>query len=488
MVLAIALERVMSKWEILSSYTSKIYWGHGIYGIESASAFYFRKHPSLLSLGESAMLAGIVPAPELRSPLRDCSRGKTFQARVLKRMVEVGFIDVETALLIVKESLHLHVDGLKNADRLLYLLSFSSEGIVGFNELNQAGTKSAMKDIWDWEQENKIWEACEDMERWAINKITKDDLRLGEEIARCPSYSLYITDQSMVLTRKSQLNSKPEEQPKSPEKQWSLKDFEIGKPLGKGKFGRVYVAREVQSKYIVALKLIFKEQIEKYKIHNQLRREMEIQTSLRHPNILRLYGWFHDDDRIFLILEYAHRGELYQLLRKNGHLSEKQAATYIASLTNALAYCHEKHVIHRDIKPENLLLDHEGRLKIADFGWSVQSRSKRHTMCGTLDYLAPEMVENKAHDYAVDNWTLGILCYEFLYGAPPFEAETQSDTFKRIMRVDLSFPSTPPVSEDAKNLILRLLVRDSTQRLSLEKILEHPWIIKNADPSGTCDT
>ncbi|KAK1554758.1 hypothetical protein Q3G72_016901 [Acer saccharum] len=183
-----------------------------------------------------------------------------------------------------------------------------------------------MKDIWDWEQESKIWEACEDMERWAINKqnpnpktaiiildshfskrkfqisenrlkrndvlrrgaavvhdytypcpcsdlfqITKDDLRLGEEIACCPSCSLYITDQSMVLTRKSQLNSKPEEQRKSPEKQWSLKDFEIGKPLGKGKFDRVYVARELQSKYIMAFKLIFKEQIEKYKIHNQLR-------------------------------------------------------------------------------------------------------------------------------------------------------------------------------------------------------------------------
>ncbi|KAK1554084.1 hypothetical protein Q3G72_007593 [Acer saccharum] len=94
------------------------------------------------------------------------------------------------------------------------------------------------------------------------------------------------------------------------------------------------------------------------------------------------------------------------------------------------------------------------------------------------------MVKNKAHDYAVDNWTLGILCYEFLYGAPPFEAETQSDTFKRIMRVDLSFPSTPTISEDAKNLILRLLVRDSTQRLSLQKILEHPWIIKNVDPAG----
>ncbi|KAH9605616.1 hypothetical protein KSS87_001028 [Heliosperma pusillum] len=267
---------------------------------------------------------------------------------------------------------------------------------------------------------------------------------------------------------------------------WSLADFEIGKPLGKGKFGRVYLAREIKSKFIVAIKVIFKEQIEKYKLHHQLRREMEIQMSLRHPNVLRLFGWFHDTDRIFLVLEYAFGGELYKVLRRSGFLPENQAATYIASLTEALAYCHGKNVIHRDIKPENLLLDHEGRLKIADFGWSVQSRDKRHTMCGTLDYLAPEMVENKAHDYAIDNWTLGVLCYEFLYGVPPFEAESQSDTFKRIKTIDLNFPSSPEVSSEAKNLIARLLVKDSSKRLSLQKILEHPWIIRNADPTGIC--
>ncbi|XP_057768306.1 serine/threonine-protein kinase Aurora-3-like [Salvia miltiorrhiza] len=280
---------------------------------------------------------------------------------------------------------------------------------------------------------------------------------------------------------------KPPKRPRpTSERKWSLSDFDVGKPLGKGKFGRVYVAREIKSKYIVALKVIFKEQIQKYNLQHQLRREMEIQTALRHPNVLRLHGWFHDDERIFLILGYAHGGELYRELRKLGHLSETQAATYIVSLTNALAYCHEKHVIHRDIKPENLLLDHEGRLKIADFGWSVQSRSKRHTMCGTLDYLAPEMVENKAHDYSVDNWTLGVLCYEFLYGVPPFEAESQRDTFKRILKVDLTFPSTPEVSEEAKDLISKLLVKESSKRLSLEKIMEHPWITKNANPLGIC--
>ncbi|KAL5571996.1 hypothetical protein UlMin_021593 [Ulmus minor] len=278
----------------------------------------------------------------------------------------------------------------------------------------------------------------------------------------------------------------PQIQEANPKKGWSLDDFEIGKPLGKGKFGRVYLAREVKSKYIIALKVIFKEQIEKYGMQHQLRREMEIQSNLKHPNVLRLYGWFHDSERIFLILEYADGGELYKLMKKNVHFSEKQAATYILSLAQALAYCHEKHVIHRDIKPENLLIDYEGRLKIADFGWSVQSTSKRRTMCGTLDYLAPEMVENKAHDYAVDNWTLGILCYEFLFGVPPFEAETQRDTFKRIMNVDLSFPPTPQISPEAKNLITRLLVRDSSKRLSLQNIVEHPWIIKNADPSGVC--
>ncbi|CAH9096551.1 unnamed protein product [Cuscuta europaea] len=278
----------------------------------------------------------------------------------------------------------------------------------------------------------------------------------------------------------------PKQRPKTVRKQWSISDFEIGKPLGRGKFGRVYLAREAETKFIVALKVIFKEQIEKYRLHHQLRREMEIQSSLRHPNILRLYGWFHDDERIFLILEYAHGGELYKELRKSGTFSEEQAATYIVSLAQALAYCHEKNVIHRDIKPENLLLDHEGRLKIGDFGWSVQSKSKRHTMCGTLDYLAPEMVENKAHDYAVDNWTLGVLCYEFLYGMPPFEAETQKDTFRRIMKVDLNFPSTTVISTEAKNLISRLLVKDSSKRLSLQKIMDHPWITNNANPKGAC--
>lgn len=116
----------------------------------------------------------------------------------------------------------------------------------------------------------------------------------------------------------------------------------------------------------------------------------------RHDNVLRLYGYFFDQTRIYLILEFAAKGELYKELQKCGHFDEKRSAKYIKSLAAALDYCHSKHVIHRDIKPENLLLDLHGNIKIADFGWSVHApHSRRTTLCGTLDYLPPEMIEGK---------------------------------------------------------------------------------------------
>ena len=132
---------------------------------------------------------------------------------------------------------------------------------------------------------------------------------------------------------------------------------------------------------------------------------------------------------------------------------------YIASLARALMYCHSKHVIHRDIKPENLLLGMKGELKIADFGWSVHApNSRRKTLCGTLDYLPPEMVQGLDHDSAVDVWSLGVLCYEFLFGQPPFEAEGHSNTYKRILRVDLKFPAEIPVSSGARDLIRKVFL------------------------------
>ncbi|XP_021138216.2 aurora kinase B isoform X4 [Columba livia] len=160
-----------------------------------------------------------------------------------------------------------------------------------------------------------------------------------------------------------------------PQRTFTLDDFEIGRPLGKGKFGSVYLAREQSTKFLVALKILFKSQVEKEGVEHQLRREIEIMAHLQHPNILRLYNYFHDERRVFLILEYAPGGELYKELQRQGRFDATRIATLMEEAADALLYCHGKKVIHRDIKPENLLLGLMGELKIADFGWSVHAPS-----------------------------------------------------------------------------------------------------------------
>lgn len=270
------------------------------------------------------------------------------------------------------------------------------------------------------------------------------------------------------------------------QKPWSLENFEIGRPLGKGKFGNVYLARERQTKFILALKVLFKKQLEKAGVEHQLRREVEIQSHLRHPNILRLFGYFHDATRVYLILEFAPKGELYGELQRCGNFSEVRSATYIMELADALNYCHSKNVIHRDIKPENLLLGANGELKIADFGWSVHTpSSRRSTLCGTLDYLPPEMIEGKTHDRKVDMWSLGVLCYEFLVGKPPFEAKTHDETYRRISRVEYTYPPQFSISTGAKDLIAKLLKHNPLHRLPIQGVMTHPWVIENSTKKPT---
>ena len=264
-------------------------------------------------------------------------------------------------------------------------------------------------------------------------------------------------------------------------KRWTLKDFEIGRALGKGKFGHVYLARERKSGFIVALKVLYRTELESANVEKQLRREIEIQSHLRHVNILRLYGYFYDSKRVYLILEYAPNGELYKKLRTATKFPEEIAAQYIQQMAQALLYLHSKHVIHRDIKPENLLLGLRGELKIADFGWSVHApEARRMTLCGTLDYLPPEMVEGKEHGRHVDVWSLGVLCYEFLVGSPPFEDQSgYRATYRRIAKVDLKVPEF--VSNGAKDLIIKLLQYDPEKRLDLNSVLLHPWILEHQE-------
>lgn len=236
--------------------------------------------------------------------------------------------------------------------------------------------------------------------------------------------------------------------------------FEIGKPLGKGKFGRVYLAREREHKFICALKVLHKSELQQARVEKQVRREVEIQSNLCHPNILKLYGHFHDTKRVFLILEYAGQGELYKHLQKATRFSEAKAARYIAQMAGALAHLHRKHVIHRDIKPENILVGVHGEIKISDFGWSVHAPGKRRTTyCGTLDYLPPEMVAaggsaaDGSYDERVDLWSLGVLTYEFLVGEAPFE-DTFVMTTRKIARGEMTIPSF--VSADARDLIQKV--------------------------------
>ncbi|KAI0464582.1 hypothetical protein LJB42_002200 [Komagataella kurtzmanii] len=261
--------------------------------------------------------------------------------------------------------------------------------------------------------------------------------------------------------------------------QITINDFEIGKKLGKGKFGKVYCARHKKSGFICALKIMDKKELINFKVEKQFRREVEIQSSVKHVNCIKLYGHFHDADRVYLILEFAIHGELYKLLKKKGKLDEVTSSRYIYQIADALSYLHDRHIIHRDIKPENILLGFDNTVKISDFGWSVYSNQsmKRTTMCGTLDYLPPEMVEAREHNYKVDVWALGILMYEFLVGKPPFEEEFKSSTYKRIAQVDLQVPSH--VSPEAKDLIQKLLRYTPEKRINLKDIETHPWIVKN---------
>ncbi|KAN0063518.1 spindle assembly checkpoint kinase [Thecaphora frezii] len=274
-----------------------------------------------------------------------------------------------------------------------------------------------------------------------------------------------------------------------PTRQWSLSDFEIGRPLGKGKFGRVYMVRTNSGPgkgYIVALKCLYKKELVDNKVEKQLRREIEIQMNLRHPNIIRLYGYFHDEGRVFLMLEFAGRGELFKMMNKipDGRFDERTAAIYISQMADALSYLHSKHVIHRDIKPENLLIGIKGELKIGDFGWSVHAPgNRRQTLCGTLDYLPPEMVAGEQHGEAVDLWALGVLLYEFLEGVPPFEeVDSMTKTYKRISAVDFTIPSH--FSPEAADLVASLLKKKPEERLPLHKVLRHPWVLRY-DPNAS---
>ncbi|KAK1974030.1 kinase-like domain-containing protein, partial [Colletotrichum cereale] len=263
----------------------------------------------------------------------------------------------------------------------------------------------------------------------------------------------------------------------SDSKVFHLGMFEIGRPLGKGRFGRVYLGRERTNGFVCALKVLYKKELQESRIEKQVRLEIEIQSNVRHPNILRLYGHFHDSQRVFLILEFAAKGEMYKQLRREKRFPECRSARYIAQMAFALDYLHRKHIMHRDIKPKNILTGIHGEIKLADFGSSAYAPDgRRRTICGTLDYLPPEMIQQNGpgeYDEKIDIWSLGVLMYELLVGEPPFFGDTHIMTKKRITQADMTVPSF--VSPAAKNLIEKLLVLNPTGTVGHDVVPTSPY-------------
>jgi len=267
---------------------------------------------------------------------------------------------------------------------------------------------------------------------------------------------------------------------KEMEKEFTLDDFEKGRLLGRGRFAHVWLVRERLRGFVVVLKTIQKKKIKKYRAEKALRNEIEIQSHLNeHTNILRLFGYFDDEDSVHLILEYAHQGDLFYNIH-HMLMSEHKIANYIYQIAMALLYMHSKHVIHRDLKPENIFISHDGKIKIADFGWAIRTQSPQDVIVGTVHYMAPEMMLG-VYDTRVDIWALGILLFELFDKKLPFFPGTfeelrdlfQDEGFDRV-------PKKAPCAE-AVELVVKLLEFDSKKRISLEEVLLHPWIVRHCE-------
>lgn len=263
-------------------------------------------------------------------------------------------------------------------------------------------------------------------------------------------------------------------------RKFSSDDFDFGPKIGKGKYGDVFLCRHKKSNFIMAIKVLDKMVLKQMRVQRQLVREIKFHWFLKHKNIIPLYGVFHDDDKVYMMMEYASKGDVYKELKMAAgkRFEEQKASNYIKQILDAVIYLHSQDIIHRDLKPENLL-DCDGTIKLADFGWSVlapEKTGRRKTFCGTLDYMPPEMIHGEKYDGSIDNWSIGVLAYEFIVGTPPFAKESQKETFESIVNIDFSIPSH--VSHDAVDFIRGLLEKDPSKRISLSDALNHTWISK----------
>jgi len=256
--------------------------------------------------------------------------------------------------------------------------------------------------------------------------------------------------------------SEESEESEEEEKNLQLSEFHIGVTLGTGSFGRVKIAIHKQSNNVYAIKMLKKSAVIKLQQVEHILSERQILSHLDHPFIVKLSGTFQDDAYLYMVLEYVVGGEFFTHLRKAGKFVASTSIFYSAQIILVFEYLHASNYIYRDLKPENLLLDKQGYLKITDFGFAKKVPFKTYTLCGTPEYIAPEVLLNKGHNKGVDWWTLGILLYEMLTGQPPFVDDDPMGIYQRILSGRIVFPKY--FDRKAKSLVKKLLVADVTKR------------------------
>lgn len=261
-----------------------------------------------------------------------------------------------------------------------------------------------------------------------------------------------------------------------------LNRYYVVEKLGDGCYAKVFLVQDIHTNEVFALKAIRKVHFKhNKKLRYMLDKEAKIHMSMNHPNIVKLYKYFEDKNYVFFLLEYVHPGELFTVLYDEDGFSEKDAAKYVYQTVLALKYCAEKGVMHRDLKPENLLLDEGDNIKLADFGWATTGTAS--SIVGSVHYNSPEMLRYQKYDYRSDIWSVGILIYELICCEQPFRGKGKNEREKereteRLIKRGLVRDSkyAKEMSDEAFDLITKILRINPKERPSYEQILAHPWI------------